>query len=147
MDYDGEVKDLVQDLKNNGQYDNTLLILYTDHAQQYIPTNKIPLIFHFPDDQYAGAITQNTQNLDIAPTILDYLKIDQPTWMAGSSLLGKLDPNRLIINSIHNPTVIPDGNLIADPGIAKPPFYQFLGLTVIQCQNWFTFNMRNGTIN
>jgi Sulfatase len=147
LDYDGEVKELVQDLKDDGQYDNTLLILYTDHARLYNPTNKIPLVFHFPGNQNAGVIPQATQNIDIAPTILDYLKIEQPAWMAGSSLLGKLDPNRLVIDSIHSTALIPDGSSIIDPEVAKPPFYQFLGLTVIQCQNWFTFNLRNNTVS
>jgi phosphoglycerol transferase MdoB-like AlkP superfamily enzyme len=146
LDYDDEVNELVQNLKNDGQYDNTLLILYTDHAQLYNPTNKIPLVLHFPGDQNTGVISQNTQNIDIAPTILDYLNISQPTWMEGSSLLAKLDPKRLIIDSINNPSVISDGNLITDPSMAKPPFYQFLGLTVIQCQNWYTFNLRAMTV-
>jgi arylsulfatase A-like enzyme len=148
LDYDAEVKELVQSLKDNGQYDNTLLILYTDHAQQYITTNKIPLILHFPNDQYAGTITQNTENLDIAPTILDYLNFDQPTWMAGNSLLGKLDPNRLILDpSVVSAILNPEGLFYVPADALKPPFYQFRSLTAIQCQNWFTFDLQNMTVS
>jgi arylsulfatase A-like enzyme len=142
LDYDSQVNDLVKYLNENGQYGNTLVILYTDHAQEWYTTKKIPLLFHFPNDQYAGAISQNTQNLDIAPTILDYLNIERPAWMEGSSLLNNnLDSNRLIldpqqIDTTHNNA----GN------VNIPPFYQFGILTVIQCQNWFTFDLRKDSI-
>ena len=147
LDYDDEVQDLVQNLKTGGLYDNTLLILYTDHARLYDPISRIPLVLHFPADQNAGIITQNTQNIDIAPTILDYLGISHPSWMEGSSLLQKLATNRLIIDSIHSPSLLSSGDSITDLNLAKPPFYQFLGLTVIQCQNWFTFDLQNMTVS
>ena len=142
LDYDSQVNDLINFLKESGQYDNTLVILYTDHAQKWNTTQKIPLLLHFPNDQYAGTISQNTQNLDIAPTILDYLNIEKPVWMEGSSLLQNLDSNRLIldpqqIDTTHNNA----GN------VNVPPFYQFGILTVIQCQNWFTFDLRKDSIS
>jgi len=147
LDYDAEVKQLVQHLKDNGQYNNTVLILYTDHAQQYNPINEIPLLFHFPNGQYAGTITQNTENLDMAPTILEYLKIAQPTWMVGSSLLGKLDPDRLILDpSVVYAVLNSEGLYYVPTSSKKPPFYQFRSLTAIQCQNWFTFNLQDMTV-
>jgi hypothetical protein len=147
LDYDAEVKNLVQTLKDNGQYDDTLLILYTDHAQNYNPIEKIPLILHFPNDRYAGAVAQNTENLDIAPTILDYLNIDQPTWMVGNSLLGELDPNRLILDpSVVSAVLNSSGFFTLPASTLKPPFYQFSSLTVIQCQNWFRFDLQNMTV-
>ena len=148
LDFDTEVKGLVQYLKDNGQYNNTILILYTDHAQKYITTNKIPLLFHFPNDQYAAVITQNTQNIDIAPTILNYLKIDQPGWMEGSSLLGNLEPNRLILDPSYIQIIqSTEGRMYIPPDTIKPPFYQFGSLSVIQCQNWFTFDLQKMTVS
>jgi arylsulfatase A-like enzyme len=141
LDYDSQVDELVKYLNENDQYGNTLLILYTDHAQEWNTTKKIPLILHFPNDQYAGTISQNTQNLDIAPTILDYLNITKPAWMEGSSLLKNLDSNRLILDPQQIPTTGNDAE-----NVNVPPFFQFGIITVIQCQNWFTFDLRKDTI-
>ena len=123
LNYDSQVQALVQYLKDHGQWNNTILILYTDHGQQWLTRNRLPLIIHFPNDQHAGATTENTQNIDIAPTLLDYLDIQIPTWMEGNSLLGKLDTNWLIIAGMINKA------------------------SVIQCQNWYIFNFMDGTVN
>jgi arylsulfatase A-like enzyme len=141
LDFDTQVQELVQYLKNNDQWNNTILILYTDHGEKWTTRYRIPLIIHFPKDQHTGTISENTQNIDIAPTMLDYLGIQIPDWMEGSSLFRKLDANRLIIagfkyqaeNEIS--TVIP-----------KPPFYQFSHVSVIQCQNWYNFDLEDKSL-
>jgi hypothetical protein len=102
---------------------------------------RIPLLIHFPNNQYAGQIKANTQNLDIAPTILDYLGIQQPQWMGGQSLIEDAPlKNRLIFSTSTEPAVDQSKNLIASsPG--KPPFYQFTYFNVIDCQKWHLLNL------
>ena len=124
LNYDSQVQALVQYLKDHGQWNNTILILYTDHGQQWLTRNRLRVkssIFQMINTP--GATTENTQNIDIAPTLLDYLDIQIPTWMEGNSLLGKLDTNRLIIAGMINKA------------------------SVIQCQNWYIFNLMDGTVN
>jgi arylsulfatase A-like enzyme len=53
LSFDRYVAELVQTLKRNGQFDHTLLIFYSDHAMQNQTNARIPLIFHFPADQFA----------------------------------------------------------------------------------------------
>ncbi|MDR3573021.1 MAG: sulfatase-like hydrolase/transferase [Anaerolineaceae bacterium] len=119
LNFDTQVQSLVQYLKDHGQWNNTILILYTDHGQMWVVKNRLPLIIHFPNDKHAGAITTNTQNIDIAPTLLDYLGMQIPAWMEGNSLLGNLDAARLIIA-------------------------QFGGqASVIQCQNRYLFDLKD----
>lgn len=134
LSFDENVKQLVQFLKDNGQFDNTILVLYSDHGEQWTVTDKIPQIIHFPGDQHAGAIKINTQNIDIAPTILDYMGIAKPEWMQGSSLLGNLDPKRLILA----------GYLLAR-GTSRAHL-QISSLVVIQCKNTFTFDLADGSV-
>jgi arylsulfatase A-like enzyme len=107
-------------------------------------TNKVPLIFHFPNDQYAGILTENSQNIDIAPTILDYLGISKPAWMEGSSILGKPDANRLVIAGITDK--IESEKYALSENALVPPFYQFSHLSVVQCQNWYIFNLDDMTV-
>jgi hypothetical protein len=135
LNYDISVEDLVEYLRDIGQYDNTILVLFTDHASKWRAVQKIPLIIHFPNSINSGIITQNTQNLDIAPTILDYMNLGQPDWMRGNSLINEIERGRLIISADVNASFIdPDAERI-NINVIKPPFYQFGFMYVIQCQN------------
>src|SRR5574338_124027 len=72
LDFDYLVRDLYGFLQNKNLLDKTILIVGSDHGQQWSTTDRIPLMFHFPASQYAGVHTENIQNMDVAPTILDY---------------------------------------------------------------------------
>ncbi len=62
-------------------------MVYTDHGYANISHVRIPLMFRFPNGEYGGQIANNTQNLDIAPTLFAYIGIQPPVWMNGQSLL------------------------------------------------------------
>lgn len=145
LDFDMVVRETVERLTQNDQLENTILVIYTDHSQRYVDTNRTPLIIRFPSGQYQGEIIANTQTIDIAPTILDYLGFDQPAWMEGKSLLGELDSDRLILVAHHIKSAPTSGNrLWAIPAESvKPPFYQFGKVTAIQCQKYFQYNLTN----
>ncbi len=87
LDFDAYIGELLTALKNNDLMDQTIIVIYSDHADQWRSNDKIPLLFHFPNGEYASRIKNNTQNLDIAPTLLDYLGLEKPGWMPGQSLL------------------------------------------------------------
>jgi hypothetical protein len=148
LNFDNEVKQLVQYLKEHGQFDNTILVLYTDHGQKYVTTAKVPLIIHFPIDHYAGTITASTQIIDVAPTILEYMGIQIPEWMEGDSLLSPLESKRLIIAGLSSQKEkIGSGIFTLSKEAIKPPFYQFSQLSVIQCQNWYLLNLTDLTMS
>ncbi|MGB7537393.1 MAG: sulfatase/phosphatase domain-containing protein, partial [Anaerolineales bacterium] len=101
--------------------------------------DRIPLLIHFPGGQYAGRIRNNTQNLDIAPTILEYLGMEKPAYMSGQSLLAGEPPAlRPIISAGVLQSKIycapPDWWCSIDPAISQPPFFQFGYLQVVICQ-------------
>lgn len=138
LDFDQYVQQVVDALKTAGKWDNTILLVYTDHAAQWQTTERIPLLIHFPGDQYAGIISTNTENLDIGPTLLDYLGIDQPGWMGGQSLIAHDPPRQRPIYSAGVGTIEDVGNgwWFYDLNSAKPPFYQFGFFTETVCQKW-----------
>jgi hypothetical protein len=143
LEFDGIVQDLVEYLQENGIYENTILIIYTDHPSQWVEAKRIPLIIRFPNGEYSGEIAENTQSIDIAPTILDYLDLPQPTWMEGSSLLqSDLDPNRLIYITAPVKTAVNSAGFWSlQENSIFPPFYQFERLAVVQCQNIHMFGL------
>jgi arylsulfatase A-like enzyme len=137
--FDGYMRQVIDDLTKMGQLDNTVIIVYTDHGFLNVTNVRIPLFIRFPNEQYAGKITTNTQNLDIAPTILDYLGIQSPSWMTGQSLLkGQPLATQPIFSAA--PTYR-SGNthneLQLDMSKVKPPFYQFGTLSMVICQKWY----------
>jgi glucan phosphoethanolaminetransferase (alkaline phosphatase superfamily) len=153
LSFDAYVGEVINRLKENGEYDNTVLIIYSDHPIKYWVNARIPLIIHFPDDRYSGRISQNVQNLDIAPTILDYLGLSKPSWMDGESLLkSDIDSGRLIFSAGSvKATEIRPGIFTLDPQQLKPPFYQFSFVNILDCQRWYqmdlvTFNWLSGDI-
>jgi glucan phosphoethanolaminetransferase (alkaline phosphatase superfamily) len=137
LDFDGNINRIVNSLEKAGKLDNTILIIYTDHAQNWKPLERIPLMIRFPKGEYAGTITENSQNLDIAPTILDYLDIPQPSWMGGQSLLnGNPTALRPIYSASVEKTENTANGLLYHDHSNNPPFYQFDYFTTIVCNKW-----------
>ncbi len=106
--YDGEISyvdaqigRLRKALKDWQLDSNTLVVLTADHGESlgehnqyfghgdlYDTCLRVPLIFNFPERRWAGRrIDGQTRLIDIAPTILDYLKVDAGVSFDGKSLL------------------------------------------------------------
>jgi glucan phosphoethanolaminetransferase (alkaline phosphatase superfamily) len=141
--FDAYVGQVVYHLKKNGQLDNTILIIYTDHNRDFKVNQRIPLIIHFPKGEYAGRLTTNAQNLDIAPTVLDYLGVAQPVWMDGSSLLNnRANQRHLIFSAGTNETKLNEYEIFfLDERLNQPPFYQFSYIGVVDCHKWYHFDL------
>ena len=132
LNFDGSVEKIYKHLEANGQLDNTILVIYTDHGFKYTVWNRIPMIMHFPQGAHAGTREHNIQIIDAPATLLDYLGIPQPEWMTGSSFLNDETPiDRQIISVVAgSPTKI------------KPPFYQIKIVQVLVCQKWYELNVQ-----
>lgn len=81
---DQAVGDVVETLKNEGVYDQTAIIITSDHGESFTEHNiifdhhglydstiRVPLIIHAPG--FEGRESQFVQHFDLAPTILDLL--------------------------------------------------------------------------
>ncbi len=136
LDFDQHFEELYKNLEAEGILDHTVIILASDHTQKWT-NNRTLLMMLFPGNEYAQTIIPNVQNLDIAPTILDYLNIDQPSWMAGNSLLNGLSETRPIFTA-KIPRSYKDkitGKVTYPKSTA--PFYQFGRMSVILCDTWY----------
>ncbi|HET9913494.1 MAG TPA: sulfatase-like hydrolase/transferase [Anaerolineales bacterium] len=144
LDFDKNVGELVNELMKLGLLENTILIIGSDHGKQWDQLHRLPLIIRFPHGQYAGRVQANVQNLDIAPTLLDYLGLDQPDWMRGQSLIAsELDQRPIFGVSSVETERVDDSRIIVIPEKVKPPFYQFGDISLIYCQTWYKLDLTN----
>jgi len=95
---------LIEKLKELNLFQHTLFVLTSDHGESfsehgvnshgaapYDELVRIPLIMKFPDSQFAGKVDGLVQLIDLAPTILEYLKMSENDMLIqGKSLLPML---------------------------------------------------------
>jgi hypothetical protein len=138
------LRGIEEKLDDFGKLNNTIIVVGSDHGQYWKVNERIPLIFLFPGGEYAQKIIYNGQNLDIAPTLLDYLGIDKPTWMMGDSLLDGIDRQRPILSFDLGVTMDGEFGVSNDPEYSIPPFFQFGKVSVIDCDRFYSLSLRNG---
>jgi len=148
LTFDGLIKDIVTALDEAGELNNTILVIYSDHARFWKPNERIPLLIYFPDHASVGVIQENVQNLDIAPTVLDYMGWDIPEWMEGQSLIEARGLNqRIIFNEAVTAQGVEenDGFFALVPERVQPPFYQFGNVRAIICDEFYDLNLEDQT--
>lgn len=146
LDFDNAVSQLYNGLSSRGLWQSSVLVVGSDHTQRWTIA-RVPLLIHFPNDEHAGKVIENTQNMDIAPTLLNYLGIPQPEWMPGQPLYEPLDPDRQIfLVAIPDSSRDPKTDAIVYPPFVAP-FYQFGKATLISCDHYYTINLFKKTFN
>lgn len=138
LDYDRMVRRVVGFLKKSGRFDNTLLILTSDHGSRWRAAVRIPLILRFPQGEFAGTLQHNVQRTDVTASIIDYLGLDVPEWVDGQSFLdGEIKPDRPIYfaDSIKWGPMKKGG--WRDTSTYVPPFYSLGGVGFIVAQKWY----------
>ena len=147
LSFDQYVGQLFDHLSKSGKLKNTVVIVYSDHGHQWTVHQRVPLIFWFPDGANAGKIEENVQNIDIAPTILDYLGLNIPQWMDGKSLIAKNEsqPPYIFSASVDSNQieVTKNGLWEVDAERKAPPFYQLGYVGLVACDQWFELYVQN----
>lgn len=131
---DAALGELIERMKAEGVWDNTILILFGDHdnsikdwklydpflghpadeLEQHMLMKKIPLLIHLPGDEHAGVYTQAGGQLDITPTILHLLGISSAEhYLLGMPLLTEQQPPEHLI--VHRTGFWTDGALYYIP--------------------------------
>ncbi len=128
--YDGEIhytdevliRPLIEELKKLGLYQNTMIILTSDHGEEFFDHGawyhghtlyeeliQIPLIIKFPHSEYRDQqIGDTVRIVDIMPTILEQLGIDySPYSLDGISLIpylrGESQPEQIALADLDSP--------------------------------------------
>ena len=104
---DREVGEFIDQLKEAGLYDETIIIFYSDHGgplprgkrEIYDTGLKVPMIIRFPGNEHAGKVVDDLVSfIDIPATILSLAGVDIPDYMHGQAFWGdqKADPRKYI---------------------------------------------------
>ena len=151
VEFDAAVAALVEVLRERGVLDHTLIVIYSDHGMRSDARQRTPLVFVFPERERAERVTANVQNLDIAPTIVDFLGLEVPAWMHGRSLL---DGAEVALRPVFSTgfrgdalrRIVPHGPFETDATAAGPPFFSMGSLTMIVGQRVYTLDLTQPAI-
>ena len=123
LGFDRACERIVEALERAGELERTVLVLSSDHGMRW-GSGRVPLVFWFPGGTHAGRIRANAQNLDIAPTLLEYLGLPVPAWMEGVSLLaGEPPETRPAFYAGVNEGLVQQRTFVVDESRLKPPFF------------------------
>lgn len=93
---------IIQELKDSGLYNNTIIFFYSDHgdALPYVKREitkrglHIPLIIKFPNKIRAGETdSQLISSIDFGPTVLSLADVEVPKYLHGRAFLGNQKKN------------------------------------------------------
>lgn len=86
--FDTQLALLLEELRRSGRLEDSIVVFASDHGEEFLEHGhikhcrtvfdtlvRVPLVFHIPGVD-ARTVGRPVQNLDITPTILDYLGID-----------------------------------------------------------------------
>jgi len=148
VDVDSALKQLFEGLEASGEFESTLIIISSDHGEKLSTIERLPMIIHLPASFTSVITTENTQHLDIAPTILDIIGQPQPSWMTpGKSMFAEDYPDGLILSVGTNQAEdkLGSGEWTLKEDYFTPPFYQFDRMTVIDCDRYYRLNLEDLT--
>lgn len=94
-------------LENEGLLDETLLVVHSDHGEEFLDHGnvghkgtlydeqlRITLLLHYPPLVRAGRISNLVRQIDVMPTLLDVLQLSPPYPLDGTSFLPLLEGQR-----------------------------------------------------
>ena len=92
--------------KRQPWYDRTLFVLCADHAtvsyypeyQTTLGAYSIPIVFYYPGGELKGVSDKLVQQIDIMPTVLNYLNYDKPYFAFGFDAFSK-DTTNFVVNN------------------------------------------------
>ncbi len=106
---DAKVGKLIQQLKQDGLYDQTIIFFYSDHGGPlprqkraiYDSGLKVPFLVKYPQQKVKGRTDRLISFVDLAPTILSLADIQPPSHLEGKAFLGKYDtqPRKYVYGS------------------------------------------------
>ena len=98
---DAQIGKVVEWLKQHNAYDNTMIVVTSDHGESFGERNHVghansayqnllhvPLLIKYPHGGHRGAESHPVSLIDVAPTILSTLGVPVPPTMQGRNLTG-----------------------------------------------------------
>ncbi|MCB0668953.1 MAG: sulfatase-like hydrolase/transferase [Saprospiraceae bacterium] len=102
VEMDRQVGEILQQLEEDGELENTVIFWYSDHGGPlprqkrllYDSGLKVPMIVRFPQQQFAGSRDDRLISfIDLAPTVMSLAGIAPKDYMDGRDFLGEHQPD------------------------------------------------------
>lgn len=102
VEMDRQVGEILNQLEEDGELENTVIFWYSDHGGPlprqkrllYDSGLKVPMIIRFPHQQYAKSRDERLISfIDLAPTVMSLAGIAPKSYMDGRDFLGKHQPS------------------------------------------------------
>jgi glucan phosphoethanolaminetransferase (alkaline phosphatase superfamily) len=101
---DYALRKFFESASHSSWYDSTLFVITGDHTaisevpfyQSHVGMYALPIIFFKPDGSLSGVNGVTTQQIDIIPGVLDYLRYDESFFAFGSSMFDSAEAHRAI---------------------------------------------------
>ena len=116
--FDAHFQVLLDELRRRGRLDRTLFVFLADHGEQFLEhgevkhchsvfdvETRVPLIVRLPRELEKlppRRIESPVANLDVLPTILDYLRIEPPAGLEGKSLRPAIDDRTAVHGAVFS---------------------------------------------
>ncbi len=146
LNFDGYVAKIFAHMKKEKILNNTLIVLTSDHGQQFTPWQAVPMILRFPGGIRSGVVDIPSQQIDVAPTILEFLRVPVPSWMDGKSLLDLETPRAEPIISVIPGKLSQATNGWREAEHYHPPFYSLGTVSVIVDGTWYGLDLEENAI-
>ncbi len=112
-------------------YNNTLFVLVADHATvSYLPEYQnvvgnfsVPILFYYPGGNLKGKTDKLIQQIDIMPTILDFLNYNKPYFAFGFDALETKKDNFVINNNDGNFNLYRGDYLLVNDGVQSKALF------------------------
>lgn len=98
---DKKVGEILQEIKDAGLYENTIIFFFSDHGGP-LPRQKraiydsglrVPFFIRYPKNKNAGRTDRMISFIDLAPTVLSLAGIQPPDYIQGRAFAGKFEEN------------------------------------------------------
>jgi arylsulfatase A-like enzyme len=121
---------IIDHLKETGEYDNTIIVVISDHGQGlgnhdwyvhrllYQEQIRQPLIVRIPEGARGLTVPQVVRSIDVMPTVLEVLGLKPPEPIEGISMVGLMEGKReaprlayaeaLNTIDVHAPAILPE---------------------------------------
>jgi phosphoglycerol transferase MdoB-like AlkP superfamily enzyme len=119
---DYALKNFFETAKKQSWYNNTLFVITADHCSEVAMRKKyntdngnyaIPIIYYMPSDTcLQGVYKKTTQQIDILPSILDYINLNEKYFSFGQSIFNKNIFNFSVSYLNYNYQFISDNTVI-----------------------------------
>ncbi len=106
---DSQLGALFENLKARHLFDSSIIVIASDHGEEFMEHGRVlhcetqfetsirvPLIVRLPGGKHRGRIAELVENLDVVPTIVDYLGLDPGVPFEGVSLRPLIEQGRAV---------------------------------------------------